>query len=91
MLIFFNPFLQFSFAGNFANATSGSYNQGCAPIYIDFDNFSAGEHFEGNHNELGVDVTIDSNGSNDVLMIFDSEDPTGGDTDLTTKDGDFSS
>lgn len=53
---------------------------------IDFEGFSAGDVLTGLTNlevdGVGYDVTVDSNGSNDIAMIFDTANPTGGDTDL---------
>lgn len=55
-------------------------------VCIDFDNFSAGTA----SNAITIpDVTLSTNNNNRPLMIFDSENPTGGDVDLGTPHNDF--
>ncbi|MGB0757082.1 MAG: SdrD B-like domain-containing protein [Patescibacteria group bacterium] len=77
-----NPYLQISFSTNgYAEAT----NNTCTPHVADFNERSAGDILTSGE---GYSISVDSNGDHDTLMVFDTLDPTGGDNDLTTKDGD---
>ena len=53
---------------------------------IDFEGFNAGDVLTGlatlEVDGVGYDVTVDSNGANDIAMIFDTDNPTGNDSDL---------
>lgn len=53
-----------------------------ASIIIDFEGFAAGTVINSQYS--GITVSANSNGSNDLAMIFDSANPTGGDSDLAT-------
>ena len=76
----FSPYLQFSLTGNVASATNT-----CQPIHVDFEEFAVGTEFVTGDVAFGATITINSNGSNDSAMIFDSLNPTGDDNDLTTR------
>lgn len=53
---------------------------------IDFESFTAGQVLTGvsglEVDGVGYNVTVDSNGQNDIAMIFDTDNPTGNDSDL---------
>ncbi|MEM6479912.1 MAG: Hint domain-containing protein [Pseudomonadota bacterium] len=51
---------------------------------IDFDNFATGQVIDDEFAFEGITVTTD--GGSDQAMIFDTANPTGGDTDLATND-----
>ncbi|WP_425091240.1 VPLPA-CTERM sorting domain-containing protein [Tropicimonas sp. S265A] len=53
---------------------------------IDFESFSAGDVVSGAQgftvDGVGFEISVSSNGNNDIAMIFDTNNPTGGDGDL---------
>jgi hypothetical protein len=51
-------------------------------VSVDFDNYTAGTVLS--NQDTNFEVTVNSNGSVDQAMIFDSANPTGGDADLGT-------
>jgi len=81
-VLIFNPYLQFSVAGNIANATNINI---CQPVYADFETYLVGQEFSNGDSLLDATVDVNSNGNNNTAMIFDSLNPTGNDNDLSTK------
>ena len=57
-----------------------------APIAVDFDTLSAGDILDGGNQpyQAGFGLTIESSNASKPAMVFDSNNPTGGDTDLAT-------
>ena len=57
-----------------------------APISVDFNTLSAGDILDGGNQpfQAGFGLTIESTNASKPAMIFDSANPTGGDTDLAT-------
>ncbi|ABV94350.1 hypothetical protein Dshi_2617 [Dinoroseobacter shibae DFL 12 = DSM 16493] len=59
---------------------------GAQAAVIDFEGFNAGDILSGlgglSVDGVGYSITVDSNGSNDIAMVFDTDNPTGGDSDL---------
>jgi len=52
---------------------------------IDFNTLATGENVTGQYGDIGVHITAHATGKGvDQAMIFDTENPTGGDTDLAT-------
>ena len=61
-----------------------------SPTVIDFEGFSAGRIIDEQYSSLGIHVsTVNSGGGPNLGVIFDSSNPTGGDTDLGTPNQDF--
>ncbi len=46
-----------------------------APVVLDFEGFASGQIIDTEYRDLGVTVSVVSDGANDLAIIFDSNDP----------------